>query len=129
MAINGLQSNRSAYLRTQASILAYDMADRIRTNSESLGTYIGFSSENPPELPACFTDGSGCGSADIASADMAQWAEAIEGANGGVILLPDAQGTITGVVGGDITITVLWEDDIDEAPEDQSQSFALSFNL
>jgi len=137
MVINGLESNRNAYLRTQASILAYDMADRIRANGAQLASYTGFAfdstGEDAPDLPGCFTSDAGCDSAGLANADLAQWAGALEGADGGVVLLPAAQGAIVDAGGGDVTITVSWIesqwDDDDEAFADQAQNFVLRFNL
>jgi type IV pilus assembly protein PilV len=137
MVINGLESNRNAYLRTQASILAYDMADRIRANGAQLASYTGFAfdstDEEAPDLPGCFTSDAGCDGAGLANADLAQWAGALEGADGGVVLLPAAQGAIADAGGGDVTITISWIesqwDDDEEAITDQAQNFVLRFNL
>jgi len=138
MVINGLESNRNAFLRTQASILAYDMADRIRSNGDQLVTsYVGFSfdskTEEAAEIPACFTSEAGCGPADLAAADLAQWAGALEGADGGVVLLPAARGAIADAGGGDVSITVSWTDsqwdDDEEEFSDQDKTFVLRFNL
>lgn len=137
MVMNGLESNRNAYLRTQASILAYDMADRIRANGGQLATYTGFAfdseDDDAPDLPACFTADAGCDPAGLAAADLAQWAGALEGADGGVILLPAAQGGIADAGGGDVAITVSWVesqwDEDEEAVIDQAQNFVLRFNL
>src|SRR5690606_27536649 len=49
MVINGLESNRNAYLRTQASILAYDMADRIRANAGQVASYDNFDFDSEDE--------------------------------------------------------------------------------
>jgi hypothetical protein len=69
----------------------------------------------------------------LANADLAQWAGALEGADGGVVLLPAAQGAIADAGGGDVTITVSWIesqwDDDEEAITDQAQNFVLRFNL
>lgn len=136
MVINGLESNRNAYLRTQASILAYDMADRIRANAGQVGSYDNFDfdseGEDAPDLPQCFASDEGCGPAGVATADLAQWARALEGVDGGVILLPAAAGSIA-LSGDEITITVSWlESQWDEGAgsvSDQNQSFVLRFNL
>lgn len=133
MVINGLESNRNAYLRTQASILAYDMADRIRANSERANDYAGFSTEGAgTDVPDCFDEDAGCSSAEVETADKAQWAAAFQGVDGGFLLLPEAQGQIA-QDGDDLVITVQWtqaqwNDDEGEV-EDQAQNFVMRFNL
>ncbi len=136
MVINGLESNRNAYLRTQASIVGYDMADRIRSNPEQVASYAGFEfdseTDDVPDLPACFSSDNGCGPADLATADLAQWASSLKGSAGGVVLLPAAQGSIA-LAGDEVTVTVSWvqsEWDEDEGSvSDQSRNFIFTFNL
>ena len=116
----GLRSSHGAYLSSQASLLAYDMADRIRANPQSLATYNGFNSADvdcaaPPLTP-------------LADADMAQWACAVEA------LLPNGSATINGVAGAGITsytITVQWEDLQTEESADPAVpwSFALDIDI
>jgi type IV pilus assembly protein PilV len=71
----GLRYNQSALLRTQATQLAYDMADRMRTNN------LGFSAGNY-DLPAatavanCSTT-TGCTPAQMATNDMSVWSTAL----------------------------------------------------
>ena len=134
MVINGLENNRSAYLRTQASILAYDMADRIRVNGENADSYSGFSTASftGTALPACYGDANGCNAANVVAADKFQWVQAIKGANGNVSMLPDATGTVQ-KNGDDFLVTVTWKEtqwDEDEGKvADQDQTFVLEFNL
>lgn len=135
MVINGLESNRNAYLRTQASILAYDMADRIRANSAEADSYDGFSFKAGgalPEVPACVSSSSGCNASNMGAVDRAQWAASLDKSDGGVVLLPEAQGTIT-QSGDEFVVTVSWVEsqwsEGDGEVKDQIQSFALSFNL
>lgn len=136
MVINGLESNRNAFLRTQASILAYDMADRIRSNAEQVDGYINFDfyspSESAPDLPTCFTSNAVCSGADQVKLDLAQWARALAGADAGMPLLPAAEGSIFRN-GSRITIRVGWvETQWDEdagTVADLVQYFDLTFNL
>ena len=97
----GLRSSQGAYLTSQASLLAYDMADRIRANPESLAIYNGFETD-------CAVAGAG-----LAGADLQEWSCAVE------TLLPDGTGSIAGLevqnfgVIGTVTrytITMTWED-------------------
>lgn len=136
MVINGLESNRNAYLRTQASILAYDMADRIRANSGEAASYDGFSfdagDDDLPDTPACYSSVDGCNAASMRNVDTAQWASALARSDGGVILLPEAQGTIALNV-DEFVVTITWTEpqwsEGDGEVNDQNQSFVLSFNL
>lgn len=67
----GLRNNQSALLRTQATQCAYDMADRMRTNS------LGFSAGNydQPASTAVSNCGTttGCTPAQMATNDMSVW--------------------------------------------------------
>lgn len=137
MVINGLESNRNAYLQTQASIFAYDMADRIRSNSDQVGSYTGFEfdaeSDEAPELPACFGSDEGCNAAAVAAVDLSQWASSLEGVDGGAALLPSAQATIAQIGGDEVVITITWIesqwDGEEEAFADQDRNFVVRFNL
>jgi type IV pilus assembly protein PilV len=72
----GLRSSHGAYLTSQASLLAYDMADRIRTNpNEFATTNLAFN------CPGTTTT--------LASGDLGEWSCAIEQ------LLPEGSATIT----------------------------------
>lgn len=99
----GLRSNHSAYLASQAALLAYDMADRIRANPA--GNYAGFASG-----PTTCVGGPP-GSTDLDAADKWEWGCDLVGQ-----LLPNGEGTIEGVpvVGPPpatrYTITISWED-------------------
>lgn len=137
MVINGLEHNRNAYLRTQASLLAYDMADRIRGNPDQAEDYNGFSfdaeaSNGPPEVPSCYSSDKGCKPDGMVNVDTAQWASALAKSDGGVALLPEATGTVT-QNGDEFVITITWgerpQSESDGDTESQSQSFALTFNL
>jgi type IV pilus assembly protein PilV len=96
----GLRSSHGAYLSSQASLLAYDMADRIRANPQTSATYNGFSTTTVDCAAPAVTP--------LAAADLAQWACAVQA------LLPNGIGTIVGVAAADgtnnYTITIQWED-------------------
>ncbi len=136
MVINGLESNRNAYLRTQASILGYDMADRIRSNADQVASYAGFEfdseTDDVPDVPGCYSSDDGCGPAALANVDLAQWAGILKGSEGGVVLLPAAKGSIA-LAGDEVTVTVSWvQSEWDEdggSFADQGQNFVFRFNL
>jgi type IV pilus assembly protein PilV len=98
----GLRSSHGAQLASQAGLLAYDMADRIRANPQTFATYDGFSTDDVDCEQALPTT-------PLAAADFAEWACTVEA------LLPGGAGDIAGVLDGltgviEYTITVEWED-------------------
>ena len=88
----GLRVNHSAYLRSQATLLAESMADRARANPNGvedgyydLAAHSG--SGDFTETSVCFS-APGCPAQDLAETDVAQWLEDVEDA------LPNGEGII-----------------------------------
>ncbi len=77
LQIRGQQINHVAYLRTQATFLAYDMMDRMRLNSENAAQYVGgFTSVGPAGEGtdySCDGDGKSCSSIELANYDLNNW--------------------------------------------------------
>lgn len=63
----GLKLNNSAHSRQKASLLAYQMTDRIRANAAA--SYVGATAG----ATRCMADAAGCTPADMAAADTAEW--------------------------------------------------------
>lgn len=94
-----LTFNTSASQRTQATILAYDMADKMRANRQAAlaGDYdIAF--QNPP--PACAAP---IAAGTVAAQDISSWRMAL------ACRLPQATGSIARV-GDQVTLVVQWDD-------------------
>ena len=97
----GLRSSHGAYLTSQASLLAYDIADRIRANPPPAAGY-GFDTDTvncTQSLPTT----------PLITADLAEWACAVQA------LLPNGRGTITATWDNitrifTYTIDIVWED-------------------
>ncbi|MGA9851434.1 MAG: type IV pilus modification protein PilV [Gammaproteobacteria bacterium] len=108
-----LKSNDSAYMRTQATALAYSIIDRMRANqTEAInGDYnIAIGTPAPGSSTACTGGGANCSSPALAAFDLAQWKLALASPTNG---LPLGDGSIvTATVGGvtTVTVTVLWND-------------------
>lgn len=131
-----IKNNLSAYNRSQATQLAYDMADRMRANkNQSLdpasgsviaaGTYL--TATMAPSAAAaqasCATT-AGCTGAQMAENDLFQWNTALAGT------LPGGTGTITVVAAtGVFTVTVNWDDNHDGAVNTSDPNFSVSFQL
>ncbi|MEL6869111.1 MAG: type IV pilus modification protein PilV [Pseudomonadota bacterium] len=102
MQVNGTRLNNSSYLRSQATILAYDIVDRMRANivDARAGAYdIAVGAATP------------AAGADVPSIDLFQWRTAIEynlpGGTAGVVRLPGAAPDVP----SRFQITVRWVDD------------------
>lgn len=71
-----LKNNQSAYMRSQATALAYDLADRMRTNVAGANT--GFYDPASASLSATCATTSGCTSQQLAHNDLSEWAALLD---------------------------------------------------
>ena len=101
----GLRNNQSAYNRSQATQLAYDMADRIRANASVANSYVTTFTV-PTEQADCSTVSTTCTKADMVQNDLFQWNTAISAS------LTSGTGVITRV-GTVFTININWDDNHD----------------
>lgn len=104
-----VQFNHSAYLRSQATSLAYEIADRMRANRQAAldGAYDGVDFSNP----VC---GAG-GGATVAERDIGAWRDNLS------CTLPSGDGSIERD-GRTVTITVRWD-------ESRGEEAALLFEM
>lgn len=117
----GLRYNHSSYLRSQATLTAYDILDRMRANRQealsntpspyaiSLGTL-------PAAPTSCTGSGANCTPAQMAADDLYQWETELKNT------LPSGTGSIANT-GSQFTITVKWQDD--QTPGAPAQEFSL----
>lgn len=93
---SSLRQNHSAYLRSQASLLAYDILERMRGNRDGAmnGAY-NINNVNA-SLPAT--------GQTLAGDDVASWGGAV------LALLPSANGSIAIDGNNVVTITITWDD-------------------
>ncbi len=114
-------SNDSAYLRSQATALAYEILDDMRANRQEAiinGTY-NTAAAVPAVAPGalCVGVGSCITPTQVALYDLYQWGLHLN-ANSGVVpagALPNGQGTVTTVTAGTqttATIVVSWDDSV-----------------
>ena len=114
------QFNAGAYTRSQATILAYDMADRIRANREAAraGDY---NSAMPGTPSACNAVVAGT----VAQQDLGAWRRALACA------LPRGRGAVAcdcGLGGTQfLTITVTWDDS--SRADDPTPTFVMTTGL
>ena len=142
LTLTGLRSDRSSYLRTQASIIAYDIADRIRINKTAAdaGSYDNIDTQGDiPEKPDCMTANLGCSSAQIAALDIHEWANHFENVDSLTQhrpKLPGGAGVVTRS-GSRYTVQITWNevdwaDNNNSAPTNKAlvqQSLTINFDL
>lgn len=119
-----LQFNTDSYQRTQATLLAYDILDRMRTNPSavSAGNYdVPASSDASSKFSVyyackgstCACASSSCSAANLATYDLGKWYEKQKELQGVPLTSPyensppKSPGTITRV-GTQVTITLRW---------------------
>lgn len=129
LQMNGLRNNQTAYFRAQATQLAYDMADRMRTNIDEAqnGTYDNGAASGDD----CAT--SACNESQMVGYDFAQWtadlAAQLPSGTGSVCIDSTPEDGDTGSPECDGTgtvyaIKVWWDDD---RSGDANQRFVMSF--
>ncbi len=115
LQVTGLKFNSDSYSRTQATILAYDIIDRMRANSGAAGTgsytvndtaaaSTKYSAYQSCSTSTCNCDSTACTNTDLALYDLGKWyATQLKS-------LPQSstqKSTIT-VSGSTYTITIQW---------------------
>ena len=107
---SSLRNNQSAYSRSQATLLAYEMADKMRANraeATKLSTSAYVATSSADTQTSCNTT-TGCTSALMAQDDRARWNANISSA------LPGSTGTVTvNATTRIFTITITSDDDHD----------------
>jgi type IV pilus assembly protein PilV len=92
LLLKAQQSNQSAYARSQATMLAYDITERMRANRSAAlaGSY---------NVAIGSSTGTG-----MAGTDLADWKSALAEA------LADGDGSVSVDLTGNVTIVVRWQD-------------------
>jgi type IV pilus assembly protein PilV len=109
MQLTSLQNTQGGQMTSQASILAYDIIDSMRTNAPSVtaGNYAIAIGTATPEAPVCYGAEADCTGAQMATSDVNHWRAALGNS------LPSGNGSIaTADLGGSTlaTITITWVD-------------------
>ena len=121
----GLFHNQSAYQVSQATVLAYDIADRMRSNTSTTGNYLTSFMTLAAATAAGAVEGctttSGCSGTQMAQTDLQEWSAALSAA------LPNPTGLITQTGGTNITITINWDYNRDGSVDGNDINFQVSF--
>lgn len=102
----GLKNNHSAYHRSQATQLSYDIADKIRSNMAAISSYASITPSSALAKSGCTTKAGTCSVTDMAQNDLFEWNNAL------AAVLPSGAGTIT-QAGSEYIIAITWDDDRD----------------
>lgn len=114
-----LQSNQSAYYRSQANILVYDMADKMRSNRAA--DYEDFSGA---DQGGCTDVSSACDYKQMAKQDIYDWEDKLQNT------LPLGSGAVSSVSSSVKRVTVSWDDNRNgQIDNDGSESFSVEFDL
>ncbi len=119
LLLAGLSSNHNAYVRTQATLLAQDMADRMRNNRGNLAAYSGGATTDDCSANSCT-------GAQMAGYDLAQWNQAL------AALLPGGAGVIANNPAGSAVyeISITWNEHVSNPDPTQAvvqKEFDMSF--
>lgn len=104
LQLGGLRYSYSAYQRSQATIMANDIIDRMRANPTVAGTgSYNISIGTMPGAKSCTGTAANCSATDMANADLYEWKQSL------AAVLPSGDGSIVNN-GSTFTITIQWDD-------------------
>ena len=110
LQLSSLQNTQGGHMRSQATMLAYDIIDAMRANSPAVvnNDYALGLQEVTPQAIDCYGMDANCTPTDIANSDLNRWRTVLG------MYLPGGTGQIeTNAVGGAIAtavVTVQWTD-------------------
>ena len=122
LVASSIKNNQSAYFRSQATQLAYDIADRMRANGTASDNYLSSNIADATQHAVCATVSTSCTPQNMAENDLYQWHSAL------ISNLPGGTGTIINA-GGIFTVTVNWDDNHDGLIDNNDPNFQMSFQL
>ena len=115
-----IEQNHSSYVRSQATLLAYDIIDRIRANKGAASSYLTVDPSSANKQSACTS--SGCGPTAMAQNDLYEWNQEL------VNSLPMGTAVIS-KAGDTYTINVRWDDNHDGNVDGNDPDFRVNFQL
>jgi type IV pilus assembly protein PilV len=127
LQLTGMRYNTDAYARTQATLFAYDIIDRIRANpagringnysvANTAAAEVIVGAYSACSATTCKCDGTACSSANLALYDLGKWYSAQEAVTGGLPVPGGLPGTgpgnraTIGLVGTMLTVTMNWRE-------------------
>lgn len=125
MQATSLKHNQTAYFRSQATQLAYDLADRVRANVDDAesGAASTYNTSGASKHTKCATT-AGCTPIEMAENDLYEWDVALKATLPG----NNATGTIT-YNDPQFNIVISWDDNRDGLLNNTDASFQTDFQL
>src|SRR6201984_567477 len=117
MMMLSARANDSAYMRSQATALAYTMLDAMRANRAAAMSQGYDTAQVAPAQLACAAAAPGCSSGQVAQNDTFLWNQALATAlpkGAGTVVTGTAPDKQTGANNVTATITVTWSDRVAE---------------
>lgn len=106
LQLQSLKYNTDAYFRTQATMLAYDIIDRMRANATAANAGRYVASEKPSTIESCGEMSTGCADTTaLANYDLGVWYGKLE-----EVLPPDSTPSSISSNGARHTIVVRWNE-------------------
>jgi type IV pilus assembly protein PilV len=100
LQIVAMKQNATALNHSQAVLMSYNMADRVRANISQFANYAGIDTSKSYSRDCM---GSACNTSQMVTADAEDWSTQVQN-------LPGGRGIITGDA-TQLAITVMWDDD------------------
>ena len=100
LQITAMKQNANALNHSQAVWMAYDMADRVRSNISQFANYADIDTSKGYSQDC---QGASCNNTQMITADAADWADLVQN-------LPAGRGIITGDA-TELAVTVLWDEE------------------
>lgn len=135
-----LKNNQSAYMRSQATALAYDLADRMRSNVDAANA--GSYAPGAAAVRATCTTSTGCSAQQLAQNDVSEWQSALAGnlpLGTGFVCIDSTPNDGSGVgdaqcdgAGTQFSVKVWWDDNRDGAvtvTAENVERMAINFQL
>jgi type IV pilus assembly protein PilV len=108
-----LQFNQTAYFRSQANILAYDILDRIRINRKNAENY-----------DIAITASAPTGTTTLVDRDRKAWLDAV------AVLLPSGDGSIDCDSNGKCTVNIIWTEQLSSSSgQNETMTFTYSTQI
>lgn len=127
MQAKELGSNQSAYNRSQATQLAYDIADRMRANPSVAAAYLSKPADaecsaGDDPCTACTSLAKTCVPAQLAETDLHNWNNDLKNT------LPKGTGRVS-FNGAVYTVTINWDEDKSGVVDQDDPNFQMGFQL
>ena len=133
LQVLSMQSSSSALNRSQATMIAYDLAERMRRNPiGALNNEYVIINQAAPDPVDC---NAGCSNRELAELDTREWLENFEDITGSGLdgadwrpALPDGSATLART-GSDFTLTISWKEADSGQKKDITSSYEMRFTL